>query len=175
MKKLIAALALSLSLFSFAEDGTYIIPAGSTYIVAPAVVSGKDMYALPSSTNATSVSALWAPDTAYAMGATVRLWTNNVGLLYTARSAGTSGSSLPTPGGLSVTDGTVTWLRNSTVPRTGLIVQRTGGGIATIRFGTGSLVFTADGSAVALSAPSCYNGAVFVAAAGTTTVHVVTW
>jgi len=170
MKKLLASLVL-LPLLALAGGGTYTVPAGSTYLVVPAVINTGGHY---NTTN--DAVALWASNTTYAAGSTVRLSTFAGGTIYTAQAAGVSTNTIPRPGPESVSDGTVTWLRNPTMLRTGLVIQRASGGIATISIAGGSLVFTVDGSTIGLSAPSCYDGAVYVTAAGTNVVvNTITW
>ncbi len=170
MKKLLASLVLC-PLLALAGGGTYTVPAGGTYLLVPGVINTGGHY---NTTN--SAVALWTSNTTYAAGSTVRLSGYANGAIYTAQAAGTSTNVAPRSGPESVSDGTVVWLRNPTQSRTGLVIQRASGGIATVSIAGGNVVFTEDGSAIGLSAPSCYDGAVYGTATGTNVIfNVITW
>jgi hypothetical protein len=83
------------------------VSTGNGYTTGGIALTGKSVTYTP----ANSWSAQWAPVTQYFLGQTVRPLTAN-GFVYTCIVAGTSGASAPSfPAyGLSVSDGTVTWL-----------------------------------------------------------------
>lgn len=92
---------------AFVSSLTNEVVTGNGYTQGGIALSGKSVAYTP----ANSWTVQWAPGTAYVVGQTVRPLAAN-GLLYTCVVAGTSGASAPSfpVYGLTVTDGSVTWL-----------------------------------------------------------------
>jgi len=173
MKKLIASLLL-VPVILFAGGGTFVVPAGATRVVVPPIAQQNSSIALVNSNRLVSAD-VWASNTTYAAGQVTRI-PNYGGFSYVVQVGGTSSNVAPAIGAASVSDGTVTWLRCPTAPRTGVVVQFVSGSSVTLNLAGGSLTFTAAGSTFSVAAPSCYDGAISVTAIGANaTISTITW
>lgn len=162
MKKLLVSLLLlAAPMLSFADGAVFTIPAGTTQMIVAATVDGSRINNMLVRSNST----------AYAAGTLV----NHRSAAYVAQIGGTSGSYAPT-GTAVMVDGSVTWLLCPTKDRVATIIQKASGGTLDLFFSGGKLTFTVDGSALTISYPSAFSGAIYGASvASNTVVNVTNW
>ena len=162
MKRLLVALLLAAPFVASAGGGAYSVPVGTNLLVVAPVIDGYRLKSeMPRSNSVV-----------YAVGSVVRMLDNQA---YVAQIGGTSGTNVLALGPEIVVDGTVTWLRESMMERTVVLLQLVSGA-CTVTIADAPLVLSTAGMCVGLAAPSCYQGPVYVNAAVTnTTINVVTF